>query len=369
MSADTLSRAQSKLDMSHLNATAARLKAERPSMRRLDYALISGLEQPPAEFDDELVEGLIGRAAMAVIYGDSNSGKTFYAVDLAANVSLTLPALGRRTAGGAVVYLATEAPESVQQRFKAWERHHGMTLDHVAVVRSPVNLFDGMADVDAVVEVVDRVASATGLRVVLIVGDTLARMSAGANENSGEDMGVVIRNAEAIRKATGATFLWVSHTGKDAAKGMRGWSGMRAAIDTELEVTADEATGLRAVEVTKQRDLPGKGTRLGFRLDVVPLGVNRWGTERNTCVIVSADAPAPRPRGKRMSEIAGAVVELLTAHGTGMLKGRIVKHFEGRYVSSAIYRELKTMVEDGRLIEAAGIIAMPGRPAVNGGAN
>lgn len=338
-------------------------------VRRLDFDLVARMPPPPTEFDDELVEGLIGRAAMAVLYGDSNSGKTFLAVDIAGAVSMEMPTLGRRTVGGAVVYLATEAPESVVMRLKAWERRHGLSLPHVAVVKSPINLFDSAADVDAVVELVARVSAATGRKVALVIGDTLARISAGANENSGEDMGVVIRNAEAIRKATSAAFLWVHHTGKDAAKGMRGWSGMRAAIDTELEVTADEASGQRVVEVTKQRDLPGKGTRLGFRLDVVPLGANRWGTERSTCVVVPTDAPAPRARGKRVSEISGAVVELLTTNGAGMLKGRIVKHFDGRYVSSAVYRELKAMTEDGRLIEAGGIVALPGKPNVGGGAN
>jgi len=86
-------------------------------------------------------------------------------------------------------------------------------------------------------------------------------------------MGVVLKNADVIRGATGATFLWIHHCGKDQAKGMRGWSGTRAAIDTEIEITGDEATGLRSAEITKQRDLPGKGDRIGFRLEQVNLGV------------------------------------------------------------------------------------------------
>lgn len=329
--------------------------------RALEFEIASSIPLEDATFDDELVEGVIGRIAMAVLYGDSNSGKTFLAVDLGARVSLADAWLGNRTSGGVVVYLATEAVESVRMRLRGWQRQHGQHLDRFVIVKSPVNLFDGRADTDAVIALVDRIGRQLG-QVVLIVGDTLARISAGANENSGEDMGVVLRHADAIRQATGAAFLWVHHSGKDQARGMRGWSGMRAAIDTELEVTADEATGLRALEITKQRDLPGKGRRIGFRLEPLHLGVNRWGTPRTTCVVVGADAPEKRERGKRTSEIAGAIAELLTTHGTGMLKGALVRHFEGRYHHSGVYREIKAMLDDGRLVNVGNVLALPGKP-------
>jgi RecA/RadA recombinase len=330
--------------------------------RRLDFYSAAAIGTADETFDDEIVEGVIGEASMAVIYGDSNSGKTFLALDIAAAVERGAQWLGRRTKPGLVLYLATESPGSVRMRLKAYKRRHGVDLAGVVIVRSPVNLFDGAADVTAVAELVRDLERRERRRVVLIIGDTLARISAGANENSGEDMGVVLRNADAIRAATGAAFLWIHHTGKDQARGMRGWSGMRAAIDTEVEVTHDEATGIRTAEITKQRDLPGKGERFGFTLEPVPVGVNRWGSERTSCVVVSTDAPPKTTRGKRPSEIAGAIVEFLTARGTGCRKGAMVKHFEGRYTSSAVYREMKHMVSDGRLIEAAGIVALPGKP-------
>ena len=135
------------------------------------------------------------------------------------------------------------------------------------------------------ISLVGEIETEHGIKVALIIGDTLARLVVGANENAGEDMGVVVRNIDAIRASTGAAFLVIHHTGKDAAKGMRGWSGLRAATDTEIEVTVDEATGLRSAEITQQRDLPGKGDRIGFRLVPVRLGVNRWGNERGSCVV------------------------------------------------------------------------------------
>ncbi len=336
--------------------------------RTLEYEVASTIPLDEATFDDELVEAVLGRNAMAVIYGDSNSGKTFLAIDLGARICLSEDWLGNRTAGGVVVYLATEAVQSVVMRLRGWQRHHEQQLDRFVIVKSPVNLFDGKADTGAVIRLIEQIGRQHG-PVALIVGDTLARISAGANENSGEDMGVVLQNADTIRTATGAAFMWIHHCGKDQAKGMRGWSGMRAAIDTEVEVTCDEATGARVAEITKQRDLPGKGRRIGFRLEPVHLGVNRWGSPRTTCVVVDGEAPAKRERGKRTSEIAGAVTEMLTVHGTGMVKGTIVKHFDGRYSSCGVYRELKAMLNDGRLVQVGPVIAIPGKPAISGGAD
>lgn len=333
-----------------------------PSVRRLDYVLAHQLADTDETFDDELIEGTLGHGAMAVLYGDSNSGKTFAAIDMAASVARGVEWLGRPTDSGLVVYLATESPTSVEMRLRAYQRHHELRVPGFVIVRSPINLFDGKADTTAVISLVDALETEHGVKVVLIIGDTLARLVVGANENAGVDMGVVVRNIDAIRAATGAAFLVIHHTGKDAAKGMRGWSGLRAATDTEIEVTVDEAAGLRSAEITKQRDLPGKGDRLGFRLISVPLGVNRWGTERGSCVVIASAAPAKAAKSKRPSEIAGAVTEFLTERGCGCLRGALAKHFEARYARQSVYREIKKMIETGVLIETAGVVALPGYP-------
>ena len=331
-------------------------------VRKLDFVFGSDLDDAEQAFDDELIEGAIGRIAMAVLYGDSNSGKTFLAIDMGAAISRLARWMGRNTAGGLVIYLATEAAASVRMRVRAYQRFYRVRLPGFVIVQSPINLYDGDADVTAVLALIDELEKRTGLKVSLIIGDTMARISAGANENSGEDMGVVLKNTSLIIEASRATFLWIHHCGKDQARGMRGWSGMRAAIDTEIEIIADDVTGLRSAEITKQRDLPGKGDRIGFRLEPVHLGTNQWGTPRGSCVALASEAPQKRTQTRRTSELAGAIAEFLTAHGTGCVKGRVVQHFDGRYVKASVYKEMKKMVDDGRLIEAAGVVALPGKP-------
>jgi hypothetical protein len=79
----------------------------------------------------------------------------------------------------------------------------------------------------------------------------------------------------------------VHHTGKDAAKGARGHSSLRAATDTEIELVADES-GNRYAKVTKQRDYEG-GEKFFFDLKPVILGVDQDGDEVSTCVVSPID--------------------------------------------------------------------------------
>lgn len=340
--------------------------AAHDAVRPLLHVFGDQLPEGDVHFTDELIEGVIGRGTMAVLYGDSNSGKTFLAVDMAGSVSRAADWLGRRTEAGAVLYLATEAAGSVQLRFQAYQRHHSVRLPHVVIVQSPISLFDDGADLAAVLALAAQVEAKLSVKVTLIIGDTLARVAAGANENSGEDMAVVFRNADAIIRGTGAAFLWIHHHGKDAARGMRGWSGMRAHIDTEIEIACDDATGLRSAEVTKQRDLPGKGDRYGFKLLPLTLGHNQWDTPRTSCVVESTEAPPPKQqRGKRPSEIEGAITVFLGQRGTGIKRAdlaRILSTEPYRWSYGGVRNEVAAMLKDGRLVETVGIVALPGKP-------
>ena len=302
---------------------------------------------------DELVEGGLTAGDGSVLYGDSNSGKTFFVIDMAAAVARGARWMGRNTEPGLVVYLAAESPASVRGRLQAYQRHHGVRVPNFAIVQSPIDLFDGDADTEAVIAVVRQLERQRGQKVRLIVGDTLARLSAGANENAGQDMGLVVRRFDRIRTACNAHFLLIHHSGKAAANGARGWSGIRAAVDTEIEVT-DSPSG-RCAEITKQRDLSTKGERIGFRLDTVTLGTTKWGAAATSCVVVPADAP-DKPQGKRVSEVGGAVLEYLRTQPAGKKKREVVEHFQPLYDKSAVYRELKKLVTAGQVLECIGIV-------------
>jgi hypothetical protein len=206
-----------------------------------------------------------------------------------------------------------------------------------------------------VIQVVRQLEQQRGMKARLIIGDTLARLSAGANENAGQDMGLVVQRFDKIRRECKAHFCLIHHSGKSAAAGARGWSGVLAAVDTEIEIT-DSPKG-RCCEITKQRDLGTKHERIGFKLEAVTLGLTKWGAPATSCVVVAADAPV-KQAGKRMSECDGAVLEFLVAHKIGIRKTEVVKHFEGRYERGPIYRAMKALVTAAAIHEAAGMVSV-----------
>jgi len=124
----------------------------------------------------------------------------------------------------------------------------------------------------------------------LIIIDTVARAVAGGDENSSTDMGRLIAACDQIRTETGAHVALIHHAGKDAAKGARGHSSLRAAVDTEIEITAEAP--IHTLQITKQRDLASKGLRLSARFVSVELGLNQWGKPRTACVVEPIDAPS-----------------------------------------------------------------------------
>lgn len=265
--------------------------------------VIFGNELPEDyEVPDEIVENLLVSNSMTVIYGDSNSGKTFFALSVAMAVSEGVSCYGRQVDQGLVLYLATEAPASIRARTQAMKKFHKSSLSNLAMVPVPLNFHTNNSDATAVITLVEELERTKGQKVKIIIADTLARMSSGANENSGEDMGPVMERFSMVASHTKAAVVVIHHIGKDQAKGARGWSGMRAHIDTEIEV--EDANGIKSARVTKQRELGSKGDEIKFKLEIIPMGISKFGKDVTTCVAIWDNDPAHQkfslPQQKRI---------------------------------------------------------------------
>lgn len=285
--------------------------AEQPARQRgrLYFKLFGEIQ--PELSRPSMVKGVLDHGAMSVIYGESNTGKSFFALDLAMHVARGEPWRGHKVEGGAVVYVAAEAGGSMERRVEAYRRHHGLDADvPFALVPCPVDLFSGTSDTKALVGICQAVAEQTGQPLRFVVIDTLARAMGGGNENASEDMGKLIRHTDAIREATGAHVALIHHSGKDTAKGARGHSSLRAATDTEIEID-----GEKVAQIRKQRDFEG-GARWGFDLKSVELGRDADGDVVTSAVLVARDADemtfeqaVERARGKQQKRALEAIVE------------------------------------------------------------
>lgn len=246
----------------------------------------------------QICEDTLTTGGLSVMYGPSNSGKSYLALHLACSIAEGTPWLGRRTIAGTVLYVAGEGASSIKMRLAAYMRHHRIFSLAVAVVGESVDLLNPLADTQRVIDATRLAEKECQMPVVLlIVVDTLARAFGGGNENQSDDMGAVIQNADRIRLETGAHVLFVHHSGKDESKGSRGHSSLRAATDTEIEVS-DSGNGIHTAEVVKQRDLASLGQRLSGRFVPVVLGADQWGKEQTACVVEDTES---RPKEAKVT--------------------------------------------------------------------
>ena len=260
-----------------------------------------------------LIKEMLDRGSMSVVYGPSNSGKTFFSLDIAYHVAARSMWRDRRISGGTVLYLAAEGGRGIVNRVSALKSVHTDARVPLAIRRAGLDLLRPEADVQRVIDLANEIG-----HVALIVVDTLSRVLAGGDENGPVDMTAFVSNVDRIRQATGAHIMIVHHTGKDAARGARGHSSLRAATDTEIEISVDAVTGMRTATVQKQRDYSG-GQEFHFQLESVELGFDQDGDPVRSCIVTTADAPNKTPAHKKLSRqdqmILNSIDDALAAHG------------------------------------------------------
>lgn len=234
-----------------------------------------------------IVKGVIPQAELVVIYGESGSGKSFFITDLACSVARGEQWRGHRVKQGNVVYVAAEGAGGMRNRMRAYATQHSVDLAGLGfgVIADAPN-FMQVQDVKEVIQAI-RSFGATSLVVV----DTFAQVMAGSNENAGEDVGKALAHCRQIHKHTGATVVLIHHAGKDSSKGARGWSGLRAAADAEIEVARCDDD--RVATVTKMKD-GADGAEFGFKLETVTIAKDLDDEDVTSCIVQPVEGGAGR---------------------------------------------------------------------------
>jgi hypothetical protein len=295
-------------------------KAENPGnkpRRRLPLLYADDLSAVTDTAD--FVENLLCENQFSVIYGESNCGKTFFMMDLAMHVALGRDWRGREVEQGGVIYAALEGGQNTRNRVVAFRKHYGVTDPiPLAIIPSSLNLLDPEGDIHSLVESIWEAKERIG-NIKMVIIDTLSRAMSGGDENSSMDMGQLIINADAIRAVTGAHISFVHHCGKDAVKGARGHSSLRAAVDTEIEISRDDDKSPSKIKVVKQREME-TGDELFFGLSSVELGTNQRGKPITSCVVLPADVVEELNRKKMTSHekfVYNAILNCLITNGEG----------------------------------------------------
>lgn len=246
----------------------------------------------------DFVEGLLTEGGASVVYGPSNCGKSFWILDLAASVATGEPFRDELEVDqGAVVYVALEGERGAKNRILAMQREGRLAKNApLYLCFAPVSLLEP-GHAEKLAATVKDAAAQSGVPCRLVILDTMARAMAGGDENSGQDMTLATKAIDAVRAATGAHVCVVHHCGKDEAKGARGHSSLKAAVDTEIEVFRPPGLSISTVKATKQRDLT-MGEPMPFSLKVVELDTDRRGNPITSCVVRHEDAVMAAAKAK-----------------------------------------------------------------------
>lgn len=281
-----------------------------------------------------IVKGLVPEGDLLVLFGESGAGKSFVALDIFGAVSRGVAWRGLKVRQRKVCFVVAEGGGGFRNRLHAYAQHHG-AKPGVGVIHAAPNLLQRSEASD----VAKAILAAGGADIVVV--DTFAQTTPGANENAGEHVGKALAHCREIGKALGgALVVLVHHTGKDLTKGARGWSGLRAAADAEIEVS--KGTAGRKIRTTKQKD-GDDSAQWGFSLEQVPIGFDEDDDVITSCVVV--DAPLAETGTARRK--LGPREELLNKVIQEMAKGGAFEFSAKEIVDKAV----DLFVEEGGKID------------------
>jgi hypothetical protein len=249
---------------------------------------------------DTLIKNRLPARGLVFIYGPPKSGKTFFALDMCLSLARGEPWHGTPVKQAGVLYVAGEGVHGLGMRILAYVRKHGhKPRSRFRAIPAAITLHESVA---ALEEEMRSIEIEEGWRPEVLVLDTLARTKGDLDENSGE-MAAYISAADHFI-ARGMLVIVIHHPGKDAEKGVRGWSGLLGALDLQIQVLRQGDTIV--ARWTHAKDLPDVEP-LPFRLVATGTGeIDGWGEPVTSCTLEPADSmPAPR------AKVTGANQQLL----------------------------------------------------------
>lgn len=307
---------------------------------------------PPPKW---LIEGLIPAQGLVIPYGPPKAGKTFIALAMALHIAAGLDWEGKPTQQGAVVYVVGEGLGGFATRLAVMRHAYGVPIDApFFVVPRAVN-FREDKDVVTLVKLI-RQAVPAGMSIALVVIDTLARAMPGVDENSAQEVGLVIARCDAVKDELSCTVMPVHHTGKDVERGMRGTNAIAGAVDASFLV---QTAGKGKVRVINDNQKDGEPHRpMIFHMERMQVGfpvrvslVPRLDREGHTEPGRPPDPDKPSPQ-----EMLTRVV--LTMNAAGLDSMRFANIAAAMNLTNKARGEVAAMIPLGMAyaVEAAGFL-------------
>jgi hypothetical protein len=222
-----------------------------------------------------IIKGIFARGESSAWIAPPGGMKSALMASAAVHVSSGQDWFGYRNKEAAgVVYFAIERADLVRRRLQAHGIRNNLQGLPIAVVSATIDL----TKPDAFKKVVDTIREAERcfeVSIGLVIIDTFAKLiaSAGGDENSAKDQGLVFANVQRVKNATDTHVAMIGHTGKDEARGARGSNAILGDVDLMVSIAGDD---VRTATVTKANDAP-EGLLFSFKSDIHEFGQDEDG--------------------------------------------------------------------------------------------
>lgn len=285
---------------------------------------------PPKEW---IIEHVLGKGDLGMIYGPPGCGKTFVVTDMIVSAIMGKQWSMRFDIPSPlnVAYCAGEGISGLPARFMAAASHHKATREdkrNFTFFRNVPQFFSGddVPEANAITSFVkewkQRLEDGKAQPLDILFVDTLNTATVAADENSAKDMGKVLSMCRWATQELGCAVVLVHHTNKTGSA-ERGSSALRGAMDCMIEIKPISENGTNTKAIMSCEKLKDGEAWKPQTLDLVPVAdvdsVRVWWDEpsettgtkgkeeayKNTMLDFLKRQPGKKIAAKTLGEVAG----------------------------------------------------------------
>jgi hypothetical protein len=257
-----------------------------------------------------IVKKIIERGTVVLVFGDSGTGKSFFAISLAASIATGTDFFGYPVKRpGSVMYIAGEGVSGLPRRFYAWETACGVSLKDAPIYRytGAANLIDRPEELSLAIK--SHIEEHEEPRLVIL--DTWAR-TIGGDDSSPQDAAAALANLDMIRtRYPELTILIVHHSGHTAKDRARGWSGLFAAMDSVYRLEKLD-TQIVVTNTKQKEDTPVQPMAFNLRGEELHGVITEDGEQEYSvyCEPCEYTPPEQQPKGENQQAVIQILREL-----------------------------------------------------------
>lgn len=289
-----------------------------------------------------LIDGILQCSTVSLLFGESNTGKTFNALHFAQCVARGMDWIGRRVRRGPVLYIYAEGKLGLKPRLRAWRKHFDKpATNDIQYLAFPVHLLtDRQTLLDTIAMQEQKPA--------LVVVDTFGACNTGVNQNDQMEVTRVLMTAHEIVRDYSSHVLIVHHTNRSGT--MNGSQAFKNHVDTMLELkqeTEGDKDSAIIMSCEKQRD--GEIFQpINLKIEVVEIGFNEETLKPITsCVVVAYSKPTREQAEQDQNE--EKMLGILQQHKTLSTNKWKTLSRESGVPKSALYDTIESLKKAGKV--------------------